>query len=363
MAHEISTRCGIQLMSILRRLFFAPRNLTAWAPLAGAFILASSALSQAQPSAKPKELSEASVLNEAQMIMQSNLLKMSKPFEVSGTVRFDGWFIVTDKIVFKSGAQLIFTRQALQNRRNFFVVTKEFISEDSNAPGLITYEQPTEEISTAKPGQGPTGAHGVYDGQSGQPGGKGETGTPGPKGYSGPSITITALSVPGSGPALDFRGAVGGEGGRGQRGGDGGVGAKGSPASQSLVDCKAGGGRGGNGGPGGFGGDGGQGGPGGDGGSVTIIGPATLLPTLTQKFRVMVAGGSGGRGGAPGSGGNGGPGGPGGQEARPYCGGGPAGGNGGPGGSGSPGSGGQSGTEGDFFVGAITQDQFAQIYK
>jgi hypothetical protein len=320
-------------------------------------------LAHAQAPATPKELSEASVLNEAQMIIQSNLLKLTKPFEVSGATRFDGWFIVADKVVFKSGAQLIFTRQAQQNRRNFFIVTKDLITEDANAPGSITYEQPAAETSPAKPGQGPTGAHGGSDGQSGQPGGKGELGALGPKGYSAPSITITVLSVPGSGPIVDFRGGLGGIGGQGQLGGDGGVGAKGSPASQSMFDCKAGGGRGGNGGQGGLGGDGGPGGPGGDGGSVTVIAPSMLLPSLTQKFRVTIAGGAGGRGGAPGNGGNGGPGGPGGQEAKPYCGGGPGGSSGGPGGAGSPGPGGALGTDGDFFVGAITQDQFAQIYK
>jgi hypothetical protein len=318
---------------------------------------------QSTTTPKPKELSEASVVNEVQTIKQADLLRLSKPYEVVGTTRFDGWFIVADKVVFKSGSQLIFSHQALQNRRNFFVVTKELVSEDANAPGLITYEQPANDTASAKPGQGPTGPHGAYDGQSGQQGGSGETGAVGPKGYSAPSITITVLSVPGSGPALDLRGGTGGEGGQGQRGGDGGVGAKGSPASQSMFDCKAGGGRGGNGGSGGTGGAGGQGGPGGDGGSVTIIAPAELLPSLTQKFRVLVAGGQGGRGGAPGPGGNSGPGGPGGQEAKPYCGGGPGGSPGAPGAGGSPGASGPPGTEGDFFVGAISQDLFAQIYK
>jgi len=126
------------------------------------------AYGQAPGIPKPKELSEASVLNEAQLMIQSNLLKLSKPYEVSGTTRFDGWFIVADKVVFKSGAQLVFTRQAQQVRRNFFIVTKELVAEDSNAPGVITYEKLASDTAGAKPGQGPSGPHGTYDGTSGQ---------------------------------------------------------------------------------------------------------------------------------------------------------------------------------------------------
>lgn len=311
----------------------------------------------------PKELSEASVLNEAQTIKQAGLLKLSKPFEVVGVTRFDGWFVVADKVIFKPGSQLVFSRQALQNRRNFFIVANELISEDANSPGLITYEQPPVDTSPAKSGQGPSGAGGTSDGASGQPGFRGDTGTPGIKGFVAPAITITVMKVSGSGPAVDFRGGPGGVGGQGQRGGDGGAGRQGSPASQSMFDCKAGGGRGGNGGPGGMGGTGGVGGNGGDGGSVTIIGPAELLPSLSQKFRVLVSGGQQGKGGDPGPGGNGGGAGAGGQEAKPYCGGGSGGSGGGPGAPGMQGDWGTRGTDGDFFVGVITPALFDQISK
>ena len=65
----------------------------------------------------------------AQTIKDADWLKLSKPYVVTGTTRFDGYFIVADKIIFKPGAQLIFTRQALKDRRNFFLVTKELLSE------------------------------------------------------------------------------------------------------------------------------------------------------------------------------------------------------------------------------------------
>ncbi|MGC0389241.1 hypothetical protein ABIF91_001595 [Bradyrhizobium sp. USDA 241] len=328
----------------------------------GAAVL-SSASSLAYGQAAPKQLSEASVLNEAQTIKQAGLLKLAKPFEVSVNTRFDGWFIVADRVVFKSGSQLIFTRQALQNRRNFFIVANELVSEDSNSPGVITYEQAPVDAASAKPGQGPSGPPGAGDGDSGHQGGPGEPGNPGPKGFSAPALTITVMKVPGSGPAIDMRGGQGGEGGQGQKGGDGGAGRQGSPASLSMVDCKAGGGRGGNGGTGGTAGKGGVGGNGGDGGSVTIIAPPDLLPSLSQKFRVLVSGGQPGNGGPPGAGGNPGPAGAGGQEAKPYCGGGPGGSGGTPGATNARGDVGKPGVDGDFFVGAITPELFAQISK
>lgn len=310
-----------------------------------------------------KVLPEAEVVNEIQTIKEAGLLKLSKPFIVDGDTLFNGWFIVTNKIIFKSGARLSFSRQAQDRRRNFYIVAKEISSEDGNAPGMITYEHPP--VGTAAPiaGQAPSGAPGRYDGDSGAAGQPGTKGAQGPKGYSAPSLTITVLSVPTSGPSADFRGGKGGQGGQGQKGGDGGAGAKGSPASQSMFDCKAGGGRGGDGGPGGPGGPAGNGGTGGDGGTVKIIAPAEMLPSLGEKFRVVVSGGQGGDPGAVGSGGIPGPGGPGGQDARPFCGGGSPGSGGAPGPEGSPGQAGPSGTDGDFLVGTITSDLFAQVYK
>lgn len=319
--------------------------------------------SVASEPAQPQTLPEAAVVQEAQTIKNADLLKLSKPFEVSGVTRFNGWFVVADKILFKSGAQLVFTQQALRDRRNFFLVTKELISEDNNAPGMITFERPAADRAPAKPGQAPSGTAGQSDGSNGSEGMPGEVGTTGPKGFTAPALTIIALSVPQSGPLIDFRGGPGGIGGQGQKGGDGGAGAKGSPASQSMFDCKAGGGKGGNGGAGGRGGNGGLGGQGGDGGTVTIIAPSVLLPSLTQKFRVLVSAGAGGAGGPGGLGGNAGAGGPGGQEARPYCGGGPGGSNGATGEAGTAGGTGPAGIDGDFFVGAISEELFAQIYN
>lgn len=348
-------------MRKLRSLRFKSITNASTVGLAGACFVLSAGRCGAEVVAK--ELPEASVVNEVQTIKQADLMRLSKPFVVNGATRFDGWFVVSEKVIFKSGSQLIFTRQAQDKRRNFYIVTRELVSEDANAPGTITYEQPTVTSAPAKPGQGPTGAHAREDGHHGGQGSPGDVGAPGPKGFSAPALTITVMSVPSSGPAIDFRGAVGGEGGQGQKGGDGGNGAKGSPASQSMFDCKAGGGRGGNGGRGGIGGAGGAAGVGGDGGNVTIIAPAVLLPSLSQKFRVLVAGGPMGKPGAPGRGGNGGQPGPGGQEAKPYCGGGPS---GDPGGVGPDGLAGQTtggGTDGDFFVGAITPEMFNIIYK
>ncbi len=325
-------------------------------------LLANASLAFAQDQAAPKTLDETSVLNDIQGIIQSGVLKSTQPFIVNGVTRFDGWFIVADQVIFKSGSQLVFSKQALDSRRSFFIVAKTLTSEDNNAPGTITYEQPPVAVASATPGQAASGAPGSYDGYGGQRGLPGNPGVPGQTGFTAPSLTVTVQQVPNSGPAIDFRGALGGEGGQGQKGGDGGAGAKGSPASQSAFDCKAGGGRGGDGGQGGPGGVGGSGGPGGNGGTVTIISTDTLLPSLTQKFRVLISAGVGGRGGAPGIGGNGGPGGPGGQDARPYCGGG-SGGNGGPTGpGGQAGNTGASGVDGDFFVGAASQGLLNKVF-
>lgn len=309
-----------------------------------------------------RTLPEADVINQIQIIRDQDFIPLSRPLIIEGDYVFNGWFIVADRIVFKPGARLIFSRQAMEGRSNFFVVAREMVSEDPNAPGTITYERPAPNGAAALSGQAPTGRHATEDGSRGGVGSAGAQGNDGPRGFGAPTLTITVLSVPGSGPVIDFTGGLGGQGGQGQRGGDGGNGAKGTPASQSMFDCKAGGGRGGDGGQGGQGGVGGTGGQGGEGGTITVIAPADLLPSLSQKFRVVVAGGDGGAGGLPGPGGNGGAAGPGGQDARPYCGGGSAGNPGAAGGEGRPGSSGQTGVHGDFFVGEITAEMFEQVY-
>jgi hypothetical protein len=310
-----------------------------------------------------KILPEAEIVNELRAIGQADLPKLSGPLVVDGNMLFNGGFIAADKVVFRSGAKLIFSLQAQDRRRNFYIVTKEISSEDANAPGIITYEQPPATIAAPTAGRAPSGAAGWHEGISGAPGQPGSKGTQGPKGNAAPSLTITVLSVSAPGPSIDFRGGPGGKGGRGQKGGDGGPGAKGSPASRSLFDCVSGAGSGGNGGPGGPGGPGGDGGIGGDGGTVKIIASAELLPSLSQKLRVVV---SGGPGGSPGDGGNGGypgAGGPGGQDARPYCRGGPVGSAGAAGERGPIGEPGGQGVEGDYLVGAITPELFTRVYK
>ncbi|MCK8465182.1 hypothetical protein MUY35_15085 [Aliiroseovarius sp. S1339] len=308
------------------------------------------------------ELPEVAVINEIQTIRQADLLKLSEPFVVNGDTRFDGWFIKTDRLVFEPGAKLTFSAQALDRRRNFFIIARDIVVRDPANPGTITYEKPPTATASAKPGQGPTGTHGPADGNPGGTGGGGETGVPGATGFASPSITIATLNVPSSGPHVDLTGGTGGQGGQGQKGGDGGNGRKGTPASSSFFDCKAGGGRGGNGGTGGRGGDGGVAGTGGSGGTVTILSSASLLPSLSQKFRVTVSSGQPGSPGAPGIGGRGGAAGPGGQEAKPYCGGGPAGSPGSVGSSGANGQAGSPGTDGDFFVGIVDKNHFPTVF-
>src|SRR5437879_6124515 len=90
---------------------------------------------------KPKQLDETSVNNQIRTIKEADLIKSGEPYIVSGVTKFNGWFIVTDKVIFKSGSQLVFTKQALDNRRAFFIVTKELVSEDNNSPGSITFEK------------------------------------------------------------------------------------------------------------------------------------------------------------------------------------------------------------------------------
>jgi len=332
-------------------------------PFLAAAALVAVALPASAQAPKPKELPEAAVVGELHTIRQADLPKLSKPFVVEGETRFDGWFVVADRIVFKSGARLVFTRQALERRRNFYIVAAEMSSEDGANPGTITYEPPPASTAPATPGQAPTGPHGPSDGASGGTGQSGQQGAEGGTGFAAPSLTVTVMKVATSGPTIDFRGGPGEQGGQGQKGGDGGVGRQGSPASSSLFDCKAGGGRGGDGGLGGRGGPGGRGGRGGPGGTVTIMSPADLLPSLSTKFRLLVSAGQPGQSGMPGEGGGGGPAGAGGQEAKPYCGGGDGGAFKGPGQRGDPGLPGLAGVDGDFLVGAITPEQFAYINK
>jgi len=277
-------------------------------------------------------------------------------YVVNGVTRFDGWFLKADRLIFKKGATLMFTRQALASRRVFFIVAKSIEVEDPSAPGRITWEENPTAGAGATAGQAGTGA---VNGGAGQPGAPGNDG---PAGESTPSIQIAVLKFTGSGPSLDLQGQPGGTGGQGQKGGSGGPGSAGESASQSAFDCRRGAGNGGKGGPGGPGGVGGAPGRGGNGGTVTILSTADMMSTISTRVRVLVSGGVAGQPGAGGPGGDGGPGGPGGAQQLPWCrGDGSQGAVGDHGRDGPPGTadaGTRRGADGDFLLGAITADAF-----
>jgi hypothetical protein len=278
---------------------------------------------------------------------------------VDGTRRFNGWFFKANKITFKSGSTLLFTKQALDNRRQFFIIAKELVVEDQNSPGTITWEKGGTPDAPASGGQAPNGQDGRGDGGGGLTGNPGTNGATGYAGNDAPSIVLIVMTVPSSAPMVELSGSKGGKGGQGQKGGTGGHGAKGNDASQNACNCNRGAGNGGPGGSGGPGGIGGTGGRGGNGGSFTLISSTDMLPSLSQKFRIQVSGGPGGDAAEGGFGGDGGNGGDGGGQQLPYCRGdgshGPTGGSGSPGATGIAGP---SGSAGDFMVGGITKDQF-----
>ena len=281
-------------------------------------------------------------------------------FVVSGTRSFDGWFLKADRIVFESGATLRFSRTALSTRRQFWIVAKEIVVKDAEHPGVITWDKGIVPASPPSPGEAGSGPNGPgNEGADAGPGKNGDKGAPGAAGEPAPQITVVVMKVPSSGPLVDLTGGPGGTGGQGMKGGQGGVGATGITASQGGFDCRRGAGNGGRGGNGGAGGPGGEGGAGGAGGILQLLSSPDLLPSLTQKFRILNAGGPGGQPGLPGVGGNPGDGGQGGSQQLPWCRGdgghGPGGTPGPAGGAGAPGGTGQAG---DFTVGGLSADQF-----
>jgi hypothetical protein len=298
--------------------------------------------------------------DKAQLLQDVKDLPASGDEVIDGTRRFNGWFFKANKITFKAGSVLLFTKQAQANRRQFFVIAKEIVVEDANNPGKITWEKGEIPAPPSSAGEAPAGADGGENavGATGAAGGAGTRGYDGP---SAPSVVLITLRVPNSGPLVDLTGQDGSQGGTGQQGGKGGKGGTGNSASQNAFNCNRGAGNGGSGGTGGPGGQGGKGGTGGEGGIFTLISTTDNLPSLTPKFRVIYAGGHGGIPGQGGAGGVGGHGGDGGAEQRPYCSGngasGPMGGTGNPG---VVGVNGDNGKEGDYTVGGITQDQFKQ---
>ncbi|PHC79157.1 hypothetical protein COF42_30380, partial [Bacillus wiedmannii] len=93
--------------------------------------------------------------------------------EVNGDTVIDGWYVKAEKIIFKSGSSLWFSEKAQESRTNFYVVAKEIICEDANAPGLISWQRTDVGEQAGTAGQAPTGSHGGGDGESG---GSGQSG-------------------------------------------------------------------------------------------------------------------------------------------------------------------------------------------
>jgi hypothetical protein len=319
-------------------------------------ILCSAAFSFAQ---NPKALGPADVTAVVQAIKEPGIGPTSNDETVDGTRVFNGWFFKARKLTFKKGSTLVFSRQAWSTRRVLYIVAQQIVSEDSSDPGTITWERSGQPGAGASSGQAATGSY---------PGGAGAPGAAGIQGLSGdgaPSLTLAVLTVPGSGPKIDFQGQQGGQGGQGQRGGSGGTGGPGESASQGAFNCYHGAGNGGTGGVGGAGGPGGRGGRGGVGGTFTLISTGSNFPGLMSRFRLLLSGGAPGAGGTGGPGADGGPGGPGGAQQLPWC-----------RGDGSPGAPGQrgadgvawapspedlaelKGSDGDFLTGATTVEDF-----
>lgn len=283
-------------------------------------------------------------------------------FVVSGRKIFDGWFIKVDKLVFESGAALVFSKQAQSKHSTLLIIAKQVVMRDANAPGTITWERDAPAPSGGA-GQGPNGQDGFANGVAGQQGGPGGPGANGSQGVSAPSLLLIALELPPTGVNVDFRGSDGGPGSLGGAGGQGGRGGAGDSASQSLFNCNRGAGSGGAGGIGGKGGNGGNGGTGGAGGHVTLLAPHESIGASASKVKILVDPGHGGEPGAGGKGGQGGSGGPGGNGQAPYCGGG---GNPGPQGfsglAGSPGEHGQDGSPGQYAMGSISSSAFGSVW-
>lgn len=311
-----------------------------------------------------KEIPSAEIIAKTREARDLASIGLPKEYVVSGDTKFNSWALTADRIVFKSGATLTFSDEALARRDEFFIIANEIVSEDQANPGKITWAR-EDGPGTAPPaaGQAPSGTHGQGDGAHGGAGSTGAIGNQGYPGRNAPSLTIFVRKVTGSGQLIDFKGQDGGAGGQGQAGGDGGVGHKGAPASSSAVDCRRGAGYGGNGGSGGNGGTGGTGGNGGVGGTVTLVSLPDNLSPLSKLYRTEISGGKGGPGGSGGSGGAGGPGGSQGAKSLPYC-------QDEPGRKGKPGAVGNSGPigtkgvdgiAGDFLVTGLTQEQFDKM--
>lgn len=310
-----------------------------------------------------KRLQPADVSGEATIIKQSVIPAVTPgDYVVQGEMRFNGWFLSAERIVFKPDSKLIFTRQALDARPTFFILAKEVLAEDQQHPGTVTWERP---VSVVPPESGTASAGADNGGHEQVPGGRGQdgkVGNPGSPGRDAPGLTLVTLSVKGS-VLVDLVGSAGGPGGKGHTGGRGGGGGYGTPASENLVNCVRGAGDGGRGGEGGNGGPGGTSGSGGRGGVFTLITSEANVASATRLLKVDISGGQAGspqgEGGDPGTGGTGGHRG---QEALPWCK--DDGHDGPPGNAGTQGSRGEvgaAGKPGDYFVGEMTPGSVTEL--
>lgn len=308
------------------------------------------------------------VASEAEAVL---VFDPERKFVIDGERVVENWLIAAKEIVFEPGSKLVFSENARRLRDEFFLVAQKIVVNGQEKPPVITWQKPTLNAPTGR-GQAATGSRGAGAGAHGTPGAPGAQGSNGFDGIDAPSLTIMARGISGSTFVVDLSGAVGGPGGAGQTGGDGGNGATGRNAANervklpfgghTAVGCARGPGHGGNGGNGGAGGTGGTGGLGGRGGDVTIVSEEDAIPTFSQLMRIDLSGGQGGPGGQPGKGGKPGAGGPEGPRTS-WCS--PAGRNGHGGAAGQAGSAGakgNAGQAGDFYVGRLSQSQFAKLF-
>jgi hypothetical protein len=241
-------------------------------------------------------------------------------YVVEGTKSWSSHVVSVERLVFKSGAKLVFDGAVVRRSPNVFVFARETVSEDQRKIGEFGWEAPPPSEQPA-PGNGRAGANnGQHTDTPGGPGETGPVGIAGEDGMDAPHLTILTQSISGGLKVA----LVGEEGGGGGTGGAGGQGGRVRPASQTAFYCRRGagrsaeGGRGSDGGPGGSGGDGGPGGPGG----------------------------------------------PGGQEARPWCrGNGPNGRGGEAGKSGKAGTKGSPGNWGTYYVGGLKASDLERILQ
>jgi hypothetical protein len=284
--------------------------------LATVLALASLSVLAQAPSSPAVELHSLDVSDQLDLI-RSKIVN-SVPIQdvtITGRMVWDRNAIVARQLIFAPGAELVFSRRALEKGPELFVICASLISQDPQRPGQITWEKSDPSPPPAPADSAAQGQNGIGDGAAGLPGLSGALGAPGVPGADAPSVYLFVSHLSGSPVAVRIDGGPGGDGGPGQVGGGGGAGSRGDSASQSAFDCKRGPGYGGSGGLGGNGGAGGAGGVGGRGGLLTVL---SVAPSL-QGIRLLASGGAGGHGGIGGRGGSGGLGGPEGSAQLPWC--------------------------------------------